>query len=268
MSNEAPGSNRPPLSRFNASILLYLIATIVIGLLVGTVLNGLNRLPPYVATIAGSLGAVIALLSGLLGTLLERSFPKGIWRNANRPVAIVASILTVGFLTLSTLVITSPPRCPSVGPCPQETATAPAQANDATATVQAYLTATAIAQAMQKYNRAAAAGIMYGFDAHHTRTNPYEIILSADNVAGLIQAWTAPTGDSITSSPAVANGMVYVGSGDGKLYAFDAATGVQKWTSSAGIDTGDTIYFSSPAVANGVVYVGSTDGKLYAFHLS
>ncbi len=111
-SDKTTGSSRPLLSRSNASILLYLIATVVIGLLVGTVLNGLNRLPPYVATIAGSLGVVIALFSGLLGTLLERSFPKGIWQNANRPFAITASILTVILLTVSILAI--PPSSSSL----------------------------------------------------------------------------------------------------------------------------------------------------------
>ena len=32
--------------------------------------------------------------------------------------------------------------------------------------------------------------------------------------------WTATTGGQVFSSPAVANGVVYVGSTDGKLYAF------------------------------------------------
>jgi serine/threonine protein kinase len=99
MNNNRTKSNRPTLSRFKASALLYLIATALLGLLAGIVLNAFGKLPPYVATIAGSLGAAIAVLSGLLGTILERSFPKGIWRNANRPVATFASILTVGFLT-------------------------------------------------------------------------------------------------------------------------------------------------------------------------
>jgi len=76
--------------------------------------------------------------------------------------------------------------------------------------------------------------------------------------------WTATTGNWILSSPAVANGVVYVGSWDHKLYAFKAdgrgqLTCLPLWTAT----TGNAIA-SSPAVANGVVYVGSD--KLYAFH--
>src|SRR6266516_4182341 len=62
------------------------------------------------------------------------------------------------------------------------------------------------------------------------------------------------------SSPAVVNGMVYIGSEDRNVYAFDAETGKLQWKA----PTGDLIH-SSPAVANGMVYIGSTDSKLYAF---
>ena len=83
--------------------------------------------------------------------------------------------------------------------------------------------------------------------------------------------WTGATGSSIGfSSPAVANGVVYIGADDGKLYAFDAAgntncSGTPKTCQP--LWTGATGYFieSSPALAGGVVYIGSYDGKLYAF---
>jgi outer membrane protein assembly factor BamB len=60
----------------------------------------------------------------------------------------------------------------------------------------------------------------------------------------------------------VANGVVYVGSFDGKVYAFDASNGQQLWSGATGgpID-------SSPTVANGVVYIGSSDYNVYAFGL-
>jgi outer membrane protein assembly factor BamB len=67
----------------------------------------------------------------------------------------------------------------------------------------------------------------------------------------------------ITSSPAVANGVVYIGSADYNLYAIDAKTGNELGSYA----TGGSI-LSSPLVANGMVYVGSSDNKLYAFHLA
>ena len=62
------------------------------------------------------------------------------------------------------------------------------------------------------------------------------------------------------SSPAVANGVVYVGSNDGKFYALNAATGTLVWSYKSG-----HWFFSSPAVVNGVVYTGCDDGNVYAF---
>ncbi len=41
--------------------------------------------------------------------------------------------------------------------------------------------------------------------------------------------WRYETGDGVYSSPAVAGGVVYVGSGDRYLYALDAATGDLVW---------------------------------------
>jgi outer membrane protein assembly factor BamB len=93
----------------------------------------------------------------------------------------------------------------------------------------------------------------------------------ATNCSGLprfcANLWTAPTGGFIDSSPAVVNGIAYVNSTDGKLYAFDAAghtncsgtptTCAPLWTAPTGG------FGSSPLVAGGVVYVGSGD-NLYA----
>ena len=71
--------------------------------------------------------------------------------------------------------------------------------------------------------------------------------------------WNAPTGGPVRSSPAVVDGVVYVGSEDGSLYAFDAATGTTLWR----FPTKDAIE-ASPAVERGIVLVGSLDGNLYA----
>jgi len=80
------------------------------------------------------------------------------------------------------------------------------------------------------------------------------------NVAYL--QWTFTTGGIVSAAPAVANGVVYVGSQDGTIYALLADSGAELWS----FPTGGPI-LSSPAVVNGVVYVGSNDSNVYAFGL-
>ena len=65
--------------------------------------------------------------------------------------------------------------------------------------------------------------------------------------------------DVFLSSPTVANGTVYIGSGDQQVYALDAATGTLKWS----FATGDVVH-AAPALANNTVYIGSWDRNLYA----
>ncbi|HKG94730.1 MAG TPA: PQQ-binding-like beta-propeller repeat protein [Gemmatimonadaceae bacterium] len=75
--------------------------------------------------------------------------------------------------------------------------------------------------------------------------------------------WGREGFDYYGSSPVVAGGLVVAGSGDGSLYALDAATGRRRWR----FRTGGRVR-SSPAVADGVVYVGSFDGHVYAVDLA
>ena len=111
--------------------------------------------------------------------------------------------------------------------------------------------------------------------------------------------WSLPTNAEVYSSPAVVNGVVYIGSNDQHLYAISVATGQQVWrcefagavTSSPAVD-GETVYVgcndstvravaaangqvrwtfhtngpmhSSPAVDHGVLYIGCRDNNLYA----
>jgi outer membrane protein assembly factor BamB len=65
--------------------------------------------------------------------------------------------------------------------------------------------------------------------------------------------------DVFLSSPMIANGVVYIGSGDQNVYALDAATGALRWS----FATGDVVH-ASPAFADGLVYIGSWDRNLYA----
>ncbi len=74
--------------------------------------------------------------------------------------------------------------------------------------------------------------------------------------------WTFQTGAPVTSSPSVADGVLYVGSHDRNLYALDARTGTFLWK----YDTMERNDFvsSSPAVSNGVVYIGGMKTKIHA----
>jgi len=71
--------------------------------------------------------------------------------------------------------------------------------------------------------------------------------------------WKHQTGGWVISSPVLAEGSVYVGSDDGKLYAFDAANGTVRWT----FQTPAPVR-SSVAVADETIYFGSYDGAFYA----
>ncbi len=68
------------------------------------------------------------------------------------------------------------------------------------------------------------------------------------------------------STAAVVYGRVFLGNTDGRMYAYDAATGALDWA----VQTGDYVY-SSPAVANApglgpTVYFGSYNGTFYALN--
>ena len=71
--------------------------------------------------------------------------------------------------------------------------------------------------------------------------------------------WKFHTHGRVVSSPAVVDGVIYVGSTDHNLYAVNLADGSQKWK----FKTGSGVN-SSPAVAGGLVYFGSYDGNFYA----
>ncbi|MGY4765722.1 caspase, EACC1-associated type [Kribbella sp. CWNU-51] len=71
--------------------------------------------------------------------------------------------------------------------------------------------------------------------------------------------WHYSAGGAITSSPAVVDGVVYVGSNDGKVHAVDASSGQERWTFAT-----NAVIHSSPAVSGGTVYVGSRDHNVYA----
>lgn len=83
--------------------------------------------------------------------------------------------------------------------------------------------------------------------------------LYAVDAASGEERWRFETGGRVESSPSVDSGTVYVGSDDGYLYALDAESGAERWS----FGTGGKVR-SSPAIVAGVVYFGSSDGGVYA----
>ncbi|MCX5674325.1 MAG: PQQ-like beta-propeller repeat protein [Planctomycetota bacterium] len=86
--------------------------------------------------------------------------------------------------------------------------------------------------------------------------------------AGRMYAWNAETGEEkwvlqtggpIGHSPMLDGGVLYFGSMDRKLYAVTAADGKVKWTFEAGEGL-----WTSPAVHEGLVLLGARDGVFYA----
>ncbi len=91
---------------------------------------------------------------------------------------------------------------------------------------------------------------MFGHDPMHTGS-------SSSTAPSTNQTlWNYTTGWYVQSSPAVANGKVYVGSYDNYLYCLDSETGALVWKICCSAS-------SSPAVVGGRVYVGSSDHKVY-----
>ncbi|MBL9167920.1 MAG: PQQ-binding-like beta-propeller repeat protein [Verrucomicrobiales bacterium] len=94
------------------------------------------------------------------------------------------------------------------------------------------------------------------------RGNPSLTGISTNRLPNkLTKLWEFKTGGAVKSSPAIAQGKVYVGSLDQKVYALDLRTGAKAWEfkTEGGVE-------SSPLVLEGRVYVGSEDTHLYALN--
>src|SRR5512138_2524324 len=71
--------------------------------------------------------------------------------------------------------------------------------------------------------------------------------------------WRFHTGSAVRSSPAVTETRVFIGSGDGSLYALDRSDGTPVWRYQAG----DPVT-SSPAFARGLVIAATHRGRIFA----
>lgn len=75
--------------------------------------------------------------------------------------------------------------------------------------------------------------------------------------------WTFNTGGPIVASPAVADGVVYIASLSGHLFAIDQQTGTEKWKF-----TSQMSIASSPTIAGDMLYFVSSAGSLVALDIT
>jgi outer membrane protein assembly factor BamB len=79
----------------------------------------------------------------------------------------------------------------------------------------------------------------------------------------LALSWSrSPSGSAIYSSPTAITDLVFFGSFDHRLYAYNNA-GTKRWS----FLTGGSVA-SPPAISTGRVYIGSYDGKVYCFSIN
>ena len=75
--------------------------------------------------------------------------------------------------------------------------------------------------------------------------------------------WSYPLRKHVLSTPAVADGLVFIADCGGVVHCLDAETGKALWT---GEIAGEA--WASPMVADGKVYLGTRSGKFYVFALA
>jgi polyvinyl alcohol dehydrogenase (cytochrome) len=99
----------------------------------------------------------------------------------------------------------------------------------------------------------------YGRDHANTRSNLDEQQITASTVAQLREKWRLPLA-GCTSTPAVVDGVVYVGDWEGNLLAVEAATGATRWTTPVAANALDP----SPLVMDGTIFIGDGGGSFHA----
>jgi outer membrane protein assembly factor BamB len=99
---------------------------------------------------------------------------------------------------------------------------------------------------------AVSAGLVYA------GTSDGQFVQAVDTATG-VERWRHKSAGIVWASPAVDEALVYVGEGNGTMYALDKRTGQEAWRYRVGHRL-----FSSPLVHEGRLYFGSDDGGVYA----
>jgi polyvinyl alcohol dehydrogenase (cytochrome) len=101
---------------------------------------------------------------------------------------------------------------------------------------------------------------MMGFDPGSNYFNRAETTITKDNVASLTTLWTADLGGNVLGGALQVGDKMYA-TGPGAIFAFDAATGMQLWKTTAASS-------STLGYANDMLYLHSTSGNVQAFKAS
>ncbi len=75
------------------------------------------------------------------------------------------------------------------------------------------------------------------------------------------KVWAHQTGDRVNTSAAYSKGRIFIANDSGTLYALNARTGRRAWSASEATE----FFYAAPAAAYGRVFIGSTDGTMYAY---
>ncbi|MGB3305361.1 MAG: PQQ-binding-like beta-propeller repeat protein [Thermomicrobiales bacterium] len=110
---------------------------------------------------------------------------------------------------------------------------------------------------------------LYGHDLLGDRTTTTSGISSA-TIDSLTALWQVDVGGPVSATPVISDGVAFIGSYDGTLYALDLVSGVTRWSYASGspvqepnlkIPLGIT---GSAAVGDNVVYVGDSAAVVHA----
>jgi eukaryotic-like serine/threonine-protein kinase len=104
-------------------------------------------------------------------------------------------------------------------------------------------------------------GFIYAFDSA-----TYSLLWTAGSYNALSGSVGISGNVGIFSSPVVANGILFAGNNDSKIYAFDAITGASKWT--YGTNNAGTAGTTNPTVAGGMVFCGGYSNNILALDAS
>jgi polyvinyl alcohol dehydrogenase (cytochrome) len=105
----------------------------------------------------------------------------------------------------------------------------------------------------------------WGVDVLNTRYQTRTSI-GPENVAGLKVKWAfgIPNASSALGQPTVVAGRVFIGSGDGTVYALDAATGCTIWTYKAEATVRAAITVGPAGKRGALAYFGDGEANVYA----